>query len=197
MYILSIISLSAVSSHSCGLECSSQWLSILPTDESICETRERQAETEQRWPTGRTFCNIQEFHLPQTLRPPAKLKLFLHASVFLGFGYVSVWFTPRQRNTSGSSPRPPPTRHSFLLYDMFWCLQCLLFYIIGKKTLGMWLTKNTFFGLPSLFDFSASVSSGVALAVFVATLRLLGFPSFLQSHSVSCRMSTRDAPGRG
>ncbi len=196
MYILSIISLSAVSSHSCGLECSSQWLSILPTDESICETRERRAETEQRWPTGRTFCNIQEFHLPQTLRPPAKLKLFLHASVFLGFGWVFGSHQGREIRVD--------RRHGLLplatvfAYDMFWCLQCLLFYIIGKKTLGMWLPKQTFFfGLPSLFDFSASVSSGVALAVFVATLRLLGFPSFLQPCSVSCRMSTRDAPGRG
>lgn len=40
LYSLSIIGLSAVSSHSCGLECSSQWLSVLPTDESIWEMRE-------------------------------------------------------------------------------------------------------------------------------------------------------------
>lgn len=175
MYILSIISLSAVSSHSCGLECSSRWLSILPTDESICETRERRAETEQRWPTGRTFCNIQEFHLLQTLRPPAKLKLFLLASVFLGFGYVSVWFTPRQRNTSGWPPRPPPTRHSFLLYDMFWCLQCLLFLYYREENTRHVTSKKYFFffGLLPLFDFSGSVSSGVALAVFVATSILL------------------------
>lgn len=193
MYILSIISLSAVSSHSCGLECSSQWLSILPTDESICETRERQAETEQRWPTGRTFCNIQEFHLPQTLRPPAKLKLFLHASVFLGFGYVSVWFTPRQRNTSGSSPRPPPTRHSFLLYDMFWCLQCLLFYIIGKKTLGMWLTKNIFFRSPFfvwLFSLRFLWSCPCSFCRYFAIVGIPLFPSvalcFLQDIHQRC-----------
>lgn len=103
-----------------------------------------------RWPTGRTFCNIQEFHLPQTWRPPAKLKLFLLASVFLGFGYVSVWFTQRQRNTSGSSPRFPPTHHSFLLYDMFWCLQCLLFLYYREENTQHVTSKKVFFSVSFL-----------------------------------------------
>ncbi len=107
------------------------------------------------------------------------------------------WFHTKAEKYEWIVATASPTRHGFLLYDMFWLSPVFAVLYNRKKTLGMWLPNRLFFFVSLLcLTFQPPFPLELPLQ-FCRYFAIVGIPLFPSAVLVSCRMSTRDAPGRG